>query len=181
MNASTAQSCSMTRRTALQTMAVAAASGANARLHAQQPAGPPPAGQAGQPSLHVYPDYGWLRGFSVVPSWGARIEDAWWFYDGGRFREEVSLARQAHANCIRLWIEFTAWMADPDRVTERFLDAVKAIGEAGMKVMPCLFNRWHDGRFDYGGTYTENLAAAGSRNWITSGRSSRRWRPMIGF
>ena len=49
-------------------------------------------------------------------------------------------------------------MADPDRVTERFLDAVKAIGEAGMKAMPCLFNRWHDGRFDYGGTYTENLS-----------------------
>ena len=23
--------------------------------------------------------------------------------------------------------------------------------------MPCLFNRWHDDRFDYGGTYTENL------------------------
>ena len=62
--------------------------------------------------LHVYPDYGWLRGFSIVPSWGARIEEAWWFYDGARMREEVALARQVHANCIRLWIEFTAWMAD---------------------------------------------------------------------
>jgi hypothetical protein len=112
---------------------------------------------AGQPSLHVYQDYGWLRGFSVVPSWGARIEEAWWFYNPEKMREEVSLARQVHANCIRLWIEFTAWMADPEKVTANFLDAVKAIDECGMKTMPCLFNRWHDKMWDYGGTYTEDL------------------------
>ncbi len=108
-------------------------------------------------ALHRYQDYGWLRGFSVVPSWGARIEDAWWFYNGDRFREEVGLARSVHANCIRLWIEFTAWMASPEKVTADFQDAVKAIGESGMRAMPCLFNRWHDMRFDYGGTYTETL------------------------
>lgn len=108
-------------------------------------------------ALHRYQDYGWLRGFSVVPSWGARIEEAWWFYNGDRFREEINLARQVNANCIRLWIEFTAWMASPEKVTADFLDAVKAIGETGMRAMPCLFNRWHDMRFDYGGTYTETL------------------------
>ena len=48
-------------------------------------------------------------------------------------------------------------MADPERVTASFLDAVKAIAEQGMKTMPCLFNRWHDSRWDYGGTYTETL------------------------
>jgi hypothetical protein len=111
--------------------------------------------------MHVYPDYAWLRGFSVVPSWGARIEEAWWRYDSARFREEVSLAKKVHANCIRLWIEFTAWMADPEKVTERFLDAVKAIDECGMKTMPCLFNRWHDEKWDYGGQYTEDLC----RDW----------------
>lgn len=104
-----------------------------------------------------YSDYGWLRGFSVVPSWGARLEEAWWDYDGARMREEVALARSVHANCVRLWIEFSAWMAAPEKVTAHFLDAVAAIGEAGMKTMPCLFNRWHDSRFDYGGTYLENL------------------------
>jgi hypothetical protein len=111
--------------------------------------------------LHAYTGYGWLRGFSVVPSWGARIEEAWWSYDGARMREEVALARQVHANCLRLWIEFSAWMAQPDTVTTNFLDAVAAIDEAGMKVMPCLFNRWHDVSWDYGGTYTEHLY----RNW----------------
>lgn len=113
--------------------------------------------RAEPPKLHRYESYAWLRGFSVVPSWGARIEDAWWLYEGSRFREEVNLARQVHANCIRLWIEFSAWMENPDQVTAHFLDAVKAIDEAGMKVMPCLFNRWHDSRYDYGGTYLENL------------------------
>jgi hypothetical protein len=121
------------------------------------PSGLAAAESAKAPSLHVYPDYAWLRGFSVVPSWGARIEEAWWNYDGARFREEVALAKSVHANCIRLWIEFTAWMADPDKVTAHFHDAIKAIDEYGMKTMPCLFNRWHDEKWDYGGQYVDDL------------------------
>lgn len=108
--------------------------------------------------MHNYSDYAWLRGFNIIPSWGARIEQAWWDYDGARFREEAALATQAHANCIRLWIEFSAWMADPDRVQAAFMDAVAAIDELGMKTMPCLFNRWHDRSYDYGGTYNEDLS-----------------------
>ncbi len=117
--------------------------------------------------INGFEDYGWLRGFTVVPSWGARIEEAWWNYHPDRMREEVALARRVHANCIRLWIEFSAWMADPERVTARFLDAVDAIAEAGMRTMPCLFNRWHDRAWDYGGTYTEHLY--------------RDWEPMLRY
>ncbi len=109
--------------------------------------------------MHNYTDYGWLRGFSIVPSWGARIEEAWWNYDPAAFRAEIAPARHFHANTLRLWIEFTAWMAHPEDVTAAFLDAVAAIDEAGMKTMPCLFNRWHDRQFDYGGQYMENLQA----------------------
>jgi hypothetical protein len=109
------------------------------------------------PTLHNYTDYGWLRGFNIVPSWGARVEEAWWSYHADRMREEVSLPPQVHANCLRLWIEVTAWWGNPEKVTAHFMDAVAAIDEAGMKVMPCLFNRWHDRKADYGGTYVENL------------------------
>ena len=110
-----------------------------------------------KPTLHVYNDYGWLRGFSIVPSWGARIEEAWWFYNPEKMRKEVSLATKVHANCIRLWIEYTAWMADPVKIKNHFLDAIAAIDEAGMKTMPCLFNRWHGRTYDYGGLYNENI------------------------
>ena len=154
----------MKRRRFLQAATAAAlAAGVTSPLLAQTSATPKPAPPAAQnpsfpkPTLHVYPDYGWLRGFSIIPSWAARIEDAWWFYDGARMREEVALAKQVHANCIRLWIEYTAWMRNPEKVTADFMDAVAAIAENGMKVMPCLFNRWHDAQFDYGGTYVENL------------------------
>jgi hypothetical protein len=154
----------MKRRHFLQAATAAAlAAGVTSPLLAQTPATPKPATPAAQnpsfpkPTLHVYPDYGWLRGFNIIPSWAARIEDAWWFYDGARMREEVALAKQVHANCIRLWIEYTAWIRDPEKVTADFMDAVAAIAENGMKVMPCLFNRWHDAQFDYGGTYVENL------------------------
>ena len=150
------RSSPITRRHALQTVATAALGTALARPLAAQTSAPAKSSFP-KPALNVYESYAWLRGFSVVPSWGARIEEAWWSYDGSRFREEIALSRQVHANCIRLWIEFTAWMADPERVTASFLDAVKAIAEQGMKTMPCLFNRWHDSRWDYGGTYTETL------------------------
>ena len=107
--------------------------------------------------IHRYADYRWLRGFNMIPSWGARIEQAWWDYDGSRFRQEAALAKDANANTIRLWIEFTAWMADPDRVQAAFMDAVTALSELDLLVMPCLFNRWHDWDYDYGGTYNEDL------------------------
>ena len=142
---------SYTRRQLLKaTGATLAALSTNTSLFAAEPAPP-------KPNLHVYSDYSWLRGFGVIPSWAARIEDAWWFYDGSRMREEVALARQVHANCIRVWIEFTAWFRDPDKITAHFMDAVAAVAENGMKVMPCLFNRWHDTQYDYGGTYLENI------------------------
>ena len=80
-----------------------------------------------EPSIHVYKSYGWLRGFSLVPSWGARIEEAWWYVRRSRHARRSGLARQVHANCLRLWIEFSAWMAQPDKVTANFLDAVAAI------------------------------------------------------
>jgi hypothetical protein len=160
MNTSTSPK-SFTRRQFLHGAGVAVGSLAITRVLRGQE------GARAKPSIHVYDDYGWLRGFNVVPSWGARIEQAWWDYHPKRFREEIALARHVHANCIRLWIEFTAWMADPERVTASFLDAVTAIEEAGMKTMPCLFNRWHDANWDYGGTYTENLF--------------RSWGPMLGY
>ena len=108
--------------------------------------------------MHNYTDYGWMRGFNVVPTWGARIEEAWWRYDGARLRRELAPLALVSANTVRLWIEFTAWMADPAGVTASFLDAIAALDEAGLKAMPCLFNRWHNGDgWDYGGTYDQNL------------------------
>src|SRR5262249_14336479 len=52
----------------------------------------------------------------------------------------------------RLWIEFAAWKIDPGQITEKFFDAVAGVAEHGLKVMPCLFNHWHDRKLDYGGT-----------------------------
>jgi len=153
-------STSISRRKALKTATIAAlGTGLAGRLAAQDNNALNPISDSTfpKPTLNVYPDYGWLRGLGMVPSWSARIEDAWWFYDGAKMRKEVALARQINVNCIRLWIEFSAWQRDPAKATANFMDAVSAIAEHGMKVMPCLFNRWHDGQFDYGGTYNENL------------------------
>jgi hypothetical protein len=159
------------RQVARSFLAAGFAGGLTSSLSAQAPAAKGPAAAAlpppkvpkpslPRPTLHVYSDYGWLRGFNYIAPWGARVEDAWWFYDGAKMRADMALARSVHANTIRLWIEYTAWFRDPEGVTANFLDAIAAIDENGMKAMPCLFNRWHNPRFDYGGTHIENLVPA---------------------
>ena len=75
----------MTRRHALQTITgTALGAGLAGRLAAQDPNAakptPVPAPAFPKPTLHVYDSYGWLRGFGMVPSWAARIEDAWCLY-----------------------------------------------------------------------------------------------------
>ena len=105
-------STSISRRKALKTATIAAlGTGLARRLAAQDNNALNPISDSTfpKPTLNVYPDYGWLRGLGMVPSWSARIEDAWWFYDGAKMRKEVALARQINVNCIRLWIEFSAW------------------------------------------------------------------------
>jgi len=78
-----------------------------------------------RPTLHVYDTYAWLRGFNCIPSWGARIEDAWWFYDATKMREELALARSVHANAICLWIEFTAWFLVNECVPGSDVDEIR--------------------------------------------------------
>lgn len=85
------RSSPITRRHALQTVATAALGTALARPLAAQTSAPTKSSFP-KPALNVYESYAWLRGFSVVPSWGARIEEAWWSYDGSRFREEIALS-----------------------------------------------------------------------------------------
>ena len=153
----------MTRRRALEALAgtaLAAGLGRTVRAQPTESAKPPalpsvPRPSFPQPTLHVYESYGWLRGFNCIPSWGARIEDAWWFYDGVQLRRDLALARSVHANAIRLWIEYSAWYRDPEKVTASFMDAIAAIDENGMKAMPCLFNRWVGGNYDYGGSHID--------------------------
>ncbi|MBN2296865.1 MAG: cellulase family glycosylhydrolase [Pirellulales bacterium] len=148
----------LSRRRAIQ-MAVSGAAALYASLSVKSQAAEssPETSTLPKPTMHNYDNYGWLRGFNVVPSWAARIEQAWLLYNPQHFRDEIGLAQQVHANCIRLWIEFSAWMSDPDLVTGNFMDAVAALDEAGMKTMPCLFNRWHNPIWDYGGTYLEAI------------------------
>ena len=72
-----------------------------------------------------------------------RIEEAWWDYHPDRFREEIALARTAHANCIRLWIEYSAWMADPDKLSgfsANYQTLKRAVEEYGISMIALFDN-----------------------------------------
>ena len=107
--------------------------------------------------INFYKDYSWLRGFNIIPSWGASIQEAWLRYSPAAFRKELEMLQTLHANCIRLWLDPSVWMLSPESVRDCFLDAINAIDEFGMRTMPVLSNRWHDVRYDYGGIYMENF------------------------
>jgi hypothetical protein len=123
----------LTRRHALATFAATLGGGWATPIFAQTPTTPkpnlpaPPKPSFPKSTLHVYPDYGWLRGFNYIMPWRAHIEDTWWFYDGTKTREDMALARSVHANAIRLWIEYGVWYRDPEKVTASFLESIATI------------------------------------------------------
>ena len=60
----------LTRRQTLKTLggALLGAAATHTPVFAEEP--------RPKPTLHVYPDYGWVRGLGIVPSWGANIVEA---------------------------------------------------------------------------------------------------------
>jgi hypothetical protein len=64
---------------------------------------------------------------------------------------------------IRLWLSWDSYIRDPGRFEHRFDSALQGADKYGLKIMPVLFNRWHDHALDYGGIYIEHLLLPAER------------------
>lgn len=112
------------------------------------------------------PDSEWsaIRGFNYQPSYGRTGLELWLKFDAAVIEQELARGKRyfPKMNALRWWQSRDAFQCDPEQYARNFdttLDLAEAIN---CKVMPCLFNRWHDTVQDYGGIYMDHFVPGAS-------------------
>jgi len=107
-----------------------------------------------------------LRGFNYQPSWGSSGFEIWQNFNAELFDVELSRGRKyfPRMDSIRLWLSWDSFIRNPRLFAARFETALATAAKYSMKVMPVLFNRWHDSVLDYGGIYIDHFLPAA--NWV---------------
>mgnify|MGYP006288079605 CR=1 FL=1 len=123
-------------------------------------------------------DYSEMRGFNYQPSYGSTGYELWRKFDAEVVERELGLGKQYFPgiNAIRYWLSWDAYVRDPGRFAECFEHVLAIAHGFGLRVMPVLFNRWHDPVLDYGGVYLEQLL-----EWKTAAEAQQpeSWRPYV--
>ncbi len=143
----------VTRRETLKLGAGALAALAAGAAHAEPPK------MTDTPWAHV-------RGFNYQPSYGSNGFELWQRFDAGVIAAELAQGKRhfPKMNALRWWQSWDAFLRDPKRYARNFETALNLADKAGCRVMPCLFNRWHDAALDYGGIYIDHFLPAAS--WV---------------
>lgn len=106
-------------------------------------------------------DYAWVRGFNYQPGWGSTSLENWLYYDKNKAKAELMNGKKyfPKMNAVRLWLSWDAYARKEDVFKMHFEEALEIADELGLKVIPCLLNRWHSGEgYDNGGVYVDNFA-----------------------
>lgn len=100
-----------------------------------------------------------VRGFNYSGSWGTSGLDLWLHHDYGKMAVEVGQGRMYFPkwNVVRWWLSHEAYIRAPDRFLANFDAGLALFARYKVKVMPVLFNRWHDPSCDFGGVYLEHI------------------------
>ncbi|MDR1825973.1 MAG: cellulase family glycosylhydrolase [Bifidobacteriaceae bacterium] len=104
--------------------------------------------------------YSDVRGFNYQPGHGTTSLENWYYFDADMWELELRRGK-AHFpkfNMVRYWLSWDAYSRKPEAFKANFEKAVAIADALGIKVMPCLFNRWHDASgYDCGGVYLEQI------------------------
>jgi len=111
-------------------------------------------------------DWATIKGFNYQPSWGSSGFEIWRNFDAERMGHELALGRLyfPRMNAIRLWLSHDAWTRSPEKFETAFSAALRVAEKHSLRVMPVLFNRWHDATLDYGGVYLDHFLPKAS--WV---------------
>lgn len=113
-------------------------------------------------------DYAKVRGFNYQPSYGTTSFENWLYFNEDVFELELRRGKAYFPgmNTVRLWLSWDAYVRDPARNIRYFDRAVDICGGLGLRVVPCLLNRWHDHAQDNGGVYLDHIIK--NSNWVYS-------------
>ncbi|NLV74607.1 MAG: cellulase family glycosylhydrolase [Chloroflexi bacterium] len=113
-------------------------------------------------------DWKSIRGFNYQPSYASGGLEIWLRFDAACVARELERGVRyfPNMNAIRLWLAWDAWQRHPRRFGEYFEEALRIADSFKLRVMPVLFNRWHDHTQDYGGIYIDHFYPRAS--WVQS-------------
>lgn len=104
-------------------------------------------------------DYKDIRGFNYQPSYARTGFEAWSLFDEEVVAKELALGKAyfPKINTIRLWLSFDEFRLNEDVFADKFEACLQICDKLGMRVVPVLFNRWHDDMQDWGGLYIDQI------------------------
>lgn len=104
-------------------------------------------------------DYSQIRGFNYQPSFGSTAIEIWLNFNKRIVTTELARGKKyfPKMNAIRLWLSWDAFIRNNDKFLESFEEALKIADSFDLKIMPVLFNRWHNDFLDLGGIYLDHF------------------------
>jgi hypothetical protein len=104
-------------------------------------------------------DFSSVRGFNYQPSYGSTSFENWLYFRPEMFELELGRGKRYFPkfNTVRYWLSWDAFVRKPQRFAENFETALKIADSLGLRVIPCLFNRWHNKENDNGGIFLDHL------------------------
>jgi len=114
---------------------------------------------SGSQSVHALAEN--LRGFNYQPGYARTGFEIWMRFDPEAIRHELDRGKHLFPNIngIRLWLSWDAFQHDTGAFVRNIETALRICESFDLRVMPVLFNRWHDFLLDYGGIYLDHLLA----------------------
>ncbi len=100
-----------------------------------------------------------IRGFNYQPSYAWNTYEAWKFFDENVFDLEIGRGKSyfPKMNTVRIWLSYDAFRYQEDRQAENFEKVIAICDKYNCKVIPVLFNCWHDSVMDAGGIYHSQM------------------------
>ena len=107
-----------------------------------------------------------INGFNYQPSYSSCTFETWRCYDPAAFRNELSRGKELFPkmNAVRIWLSWNAWCRGPERFLDQVRQTLDICGELNLKMVPVLFNRWHDSMLDCDGIYMDHFVPGSS--WL---------------
>ncbi|MFP4015672.1 MAG: hypothetical protein ACLFUI_01450 [Halanaerobiales bacterium] len=104
-------------------------------------------------------DFSKIRGFNYQPSYGSTSFENWIYFDSDKIELELRRGKQyfPQMNTIRLWLSWEAYRRNPEVFINNFETYLRIADSLELKVVPTLFNRWHNSFLDNGGVYLDHI------------------------